>query len=73
VFAVLVSWLRKGAPTAPDRAGLVVGIAAGSFGAFAFGLHCPDNNIVHVGVWHSAVVLAMGGLGRAIVPSLVRW
>jgi hypothetical protein len=73
VFAVLVAWLRKGAPTAPDRAGLVVGIAAGSFGAFAFGLHCPDNNIVHVGVWHSAVVLAMGGLGRAIVPSLVRW
>jgi hypothetical protein len=73
VFAVLVWWLRQGAPTAPDRAGLVVGIAAGSFGAFAFGLHCPDNDIVHVGIWHSAVVLAMGALGRALVPSLVRW
>lgn len=73
VFGVLVWWLRQGAPTAPDRAGLVVGIAAGSFGAFAFLLHCPDNNIVHVGVWHSAVVLAMGGLGRMVVPALVRW
>jgi hypothetical protein len=73
VLAVLVAWLRKGAPTAPDRAGLVVGIAAGSFGTFAFGLHCPDSDIVHVGVWHSAAVLAMGAVGRVVVPSLVRW
>jgi hypothetical protein len=73
VFAMLVSWLRKGAPTAPDRAGLVAGIAAGSFGIFAFGLHCPEVDIVHIGVWHSAVVLVMGAIGRAIVPSLVRW
>jgi hypothetical protein len=73
VFAMLVWWLRKGAPTAPDRAGLVAGIAAGSFGIFAFSLHCADNDIVHIGVWHSAVVLAMAALGRATVPSLVRW
>ncbi|MDZ4139005.1 MAG: DUF1109 domain-containing protein [Erythrobacter sp.] len=73
VFAMLVWWLRKGAPTAPDRAGLVAGIAAGSFGIFAFSLHCAENDIVHIGVWHSAVVLAMAGVGRAIVPSLVRW
>lgn len=73
VFAMLVWWLRKGAPTAPDNAGLVAGIAAGSFGIFAFSLHCPDNDIVHIGVWHSAVVLAMGAAGRAMVPSLVRW
>ncbi len=73
VFALLVWWLRKGAPTAPDRAGLVAGIAAGSFGIFAFSLSCADNDIVHIGVWHSAVVLAMGAIGRATVPSLVRW
>lgn len=73
VFAMLVWWLRKGAPTAPDRAGLVAGIAAGSFGIFAFGLHCPEVDIVHIGVWHSAVVLVMGAIGRAIVPPLVRW
>lgn len=73
VFAMLVWWLRKGAPTAPDRAGLVAGIAAGSFGIFAFSLSCPDNDIVHIGISHSAVVLAMGAIGRAIVPSLVRW
>lgn len=73
VFALLTWWLRRGAPTAPDRAGLVAGVAAGSFGAFAFSLSCPDNDIVHIGVWHSAVVLATGALGRFAMPSLVRW
>lgn len=73
VFAILVSWLRKGAPTSPDRAGLLTGIAAGSLGIFAFSLHCADNDIVHIGLWHSAVVLLMAGMGRALVPRLVRW
>jgi hypothetical protein len=73
VFAILVGWLRKGAPTSPDRAGLLTGIAAGSLGIFAFSLHCADNDIVHIGLWHSAVVLLMAGLGRAVVPPLVRW
>lgn len=73
VFAVLVLWLRRGAPTSPDRAGLVAGIAAGAFGIFTFSLHCPENDIVHVGIWHSAVVLAMGLVGRVLVPRLIRW
>jgi hypothetical protein len=73
VFAALVLWLRRGAPTAPDRAGWIAGIAAGSFGIFAFSLSCADNDIVHIGLWHSAVVLAMGAIGRITMPSLVRW
>jgi len=73
VFAMLVLWLRRGAPTAPGRAGLVAGIAAGAFGTFTFSLHCPANDIVHIGIWHSAVVLAMGLVGRALVPHLIKW
>ncbi|TAD74985.1 MAG: DUF1109 domain-containing protein [Sphingomonadales bacterium] len=73
VFAVLALWLRRGAPTAPGRAGLAAGVAAGAFGIFAFSLHCPDNDIVHLGIWHGAVVLVMAGLGRAVLPSLIRW
>lgn len=73
VLVILVGWLRKGAPTAPDRAGLLAGVAAGSIGIFAFSLHCADNDIAHIGLWHSGVVLMMAGLGRALVPPLVRW
>lgn len=73
VFALLVGWLRRGAPTAPDRAGMLAGVAAGSFGILAFSLHCPIDDIVHVGIWHSAVVLAVGAAGRLAVPRLIRW
>ncbi len=73
VLAVLTAWLRRGAPTAPGRAGLVAGLAAGALGAFAFSLYCPDNDIVHIGIWHSMAVLAMAGLGRVLVPRLIRW
>lgn len=73
VFAALTLWLRRGAPTSPTRAGLVAGVAAGAFGMFAFSLHCPLRDIVHIGVWHSAVVAAMGMAGRLVVPRLVRW
>jgi hypothetical protein len=73
VFAVLTAWLRRGAPTAPGRAGLVAGVAAGAFGSFAVSLHCPDNDIVHIGLWHAASVVVVAAVGRAVIPRLVRW
>ncbi|MFO6445877.1 NrsF family protein [Erythrobacter sp. NE805] len=73
VFAMLTAWLRRGAPTAPGRAGLVAGVAAGAFGSFAVSLHCPDNDIVHIGMWHASAVVVMAALGRAVIPRLVRW
>ena len=71
--AVLVAWLRRGAPTSPERAGWITGIAAGSLGMFAFSLYCPDDSIYHIGLWHSASVIVAALLGRLIVPRLIRW
>ncbi len=73
VAAMLTAWLRRGAPTAPARAGLVAGVAAGAFGSFAVSLHCPDNDIVHIGIWHAATVVAMAAAGRLVIPRLIRW
>lgn len=70
---VLVAWLRRGAPTSPERAGLVTGLAVGSLGMFAFSLYCPDDSIYHIGLWHSASVFVAALLGRLIVPRLIRW
>ena len=72
-FGVLVWWLRRGAPTSPERAGLLTGVAAGSFGIFAFSLHCVYSDIVHIGLWHSAVVVVSAVVGRIAVPQLIRW
>lgn len=70
---VLTHWLRRGAPASPERAGLVTGIASGSLGAFAFGLHCPINDITHVGVWHVLAVVLSAFIGRLLIPPLIRW
>lgn len=70
---LLTLWLRRGAPTSPERAGLLTGIAAGSSGIFAFALHCPHNDIAHIGLWHGLAVVVSAVLGRLIVPSAIRW
>jgi hypothetical protein len=69
----LILWLRRGAPTSPERAGLLTGVAAGSTGIFAETLHCPINDIVHIGLWHGLAVIISAGLGRMLVPKLCRW
>lgn len=71
--AVLVAWLRRGAPTSPGRAGLMTGIASGSIGIFAFGLSCPHEGLAHIGLWHGGAVLLSALLGRFVVPPLIRW
>lgn len=70
---VLVAWLRRGAPTSPERAGLLTGVAAGSLGIFAFSWHCPSNDLYHIGLWHSLSVVVAAVIGRLAVPRLIRW
>ena len=71
--AVLVWWLRRGAPTSPERAGMLVGLSSGAVGIFAFAFHCPFDSFYHVGLWHMAPLVLAAMLGRLVVPPLVRW
>lgn len=73
IFAALVAWLRRGAPVSPERAGLISGVAAGAGGLFAYALHCPIDDLVHVGLWHMVTVPLAGAAGRMIGPPLLRW
>lgn len=69
----MIIWLRKGAPTSPERAGWLTGLASGGLGAFAYNIHCPFNNVVYIGVWYSLALMICAVLGRIIVPRLIRW
>jgi len=69
----LTIWLRRGAPTAPDKAGMLTGIAAGCAGVFAFSLSCPADSIIHIGLWHGGAVMLSALAGWLVVPRLVRW
>jgi hypothetical protein len=72
--AIPMVWrLRQGAPTSPERAGWLTGIASGGLGAFAYGFHCPYSNIVYIGIFYGLAVAACAVIGRLIVPRLIRW
>jgi hypothetical protein len=73
VAVPMVIWLRRGAPTSPARAGWLTGIASGGLGAFAYGLHCPFNDVVYIGLWYSLAVGVCAVIGRLVVPRLIRW
>lgn len=73
IGGLMTLWLRRGAPTAPNRTGWLVGLASGSFGTFAYNLHCPSDTVYYIGLWYSLAVGISALLGRLIVPRLIRW
>lgn len=73
VGTALFLWLKRSAPTSPTRAGWVVGLAAGAAGATIVALHCPDDRLIHIALWHGLVVVISAVAGRLILPRFLRW
>jgi hypothetical protein len=73
IGSLMTWWLRRGAPIALNRAGWMVGIASGSFGAFSFNIYCKSVSIYYIGLWYSLAILICAVAGRLIVPRLIRW
>ena len=69
----MVLHLRRGAPVAPDRAGLLVGLASSSLGALAYNLHCPFDSVIYIGLWYGLAVAGAALAGRLLVPRLIHW
>lgn len=66
-------WLRRGAPISLNRAGWLVGIAAGSLGTFSFNIYCNSISLYYIGLWYSLAVLISAVIGRLVVPHIIRW
>jgi hypothetical protein len=66
-------WLKRGAPISLNRAGWLVGIAAGSLGTFSFNIYCNSISLYYIGLWYSLAVLISAVVGRLIVPHIIRW
>lgn len=72
-FVALTYWLKRGAPVSVETAGLFAGIASGAIGSFAYGLSCPIDGVMHLGLWHVFPVAIAGLIGRLVLPRLIRW
>lgn len=72
-LAALVVTARQGAVTAPDRAGLLAGLAAAGMGASLYALHCTDDSLLFVALWYSLGALLTAGLGSLAFRWAVRW
>lgn len=68
-----VLFLRRGAPVALARQGWLTGLASGALGTLAFGMTCPLDGMVHLGLWHVLPVPVAAVIARVVVPPLVRW
>ena len=64
----LASWLilRRGFAVNPAAAGMAAGTLAGLAGLIMLELHCPNFEVLHLMVWHTAVVLVSGGVGALL-------
>lgn len=73
IGAGLTWWLRRGAVVQLSRTGWLVGLAGGAFGTFAYSCHCPTVSLPYIGLWYTLAVALSAGLGRLLVPRLIRW
>ncbi len=66
--AALISWflLRRGFAVNPVAAGLVLGTVAGLAGVSMLELHCANLEVLHVMLWHTAVIPVSAAAGALI-------
>ena len=73
LLIAFIGILRTLAPTHLRGAGAAAGFAAGSLGAVAYTLHCPELAAPFIGIWYLIGILLSTALGALIVPRLLRW
>jgi hypothetical protein len=73
LFVALVWALRGLAPTRLRLTGAAAGFAAGSIGALAYSLHCPELAAPFIGTWYLLGITISATLGAWAGPQLLRW
>jgi hypothetical protein len=72
LFAALFA-VRHGAPARPAQAGAAAGLLAGGITGALYQIHCPENSLLFVAVWHVAAIVALAGLGAYLGRRLLYW
>lgn len=73
ILAGLLWALRRLAPTRLRLAGAIAGLAAGSWAACLYCLHCAETSALFVLTWYSLGIALTAGLGALLGPRVLRW
>jgi len=73
VFASIIVFLRRSAPTDLRLAGGIAGLVAGSAGAWTYSWGCIENGLAFVSLWYTLGIALCGVLGLALSRPLLRW
>jgi hypothetical protein len=73
VFAAIVFFLRRSAPTNLPLAGCIAGLAAGSVGAWTYSWGCIENGLTFVALWYTLGIVICGAAGALLGRPLLRW
>ncbi|MDR7152692.1 hypothetical protein J2W49_004670 [Hydrogenophaga palleronii] len=65
--------LRRLGPTRLTQTGAIAGLLAGSVGAVAYALHCPEMSVPFIAMWNTLGIALMTGLGMWLGPRVLRW
>lgn len=72
-FIALLWVMKTLAPVRLALAGAASGLLAGTVGAAAYALYCPESGASFLGVWYVIGMLIPTALGALIGPRLLRW
>lgn len=73
LLAVLLSVMRRFAPSSPTMAGLAAGLLSGGFGAATYAFYCGETSMMFMATWYSLGVALTALLGAIIGRYLLRW
>ena len=73
IFVATAIALRSLAPTRLREAGAAAGFFSGAFGAFVYGLHCPELAAPFIGTWYLLGIAIPTVIGATFGPRLLRW
>ncbi len=73
ILAAVLAALRAGAPTHPRLAGAMAGLLAGGLTVALYTLHCPEDSLLFVALWHGLAVGAVSLIGALLAGRLLRW
>ena len=72
VGSLLVA-LRRGATTAPARAGFVAGLAGSGFAAAVYALHCTEDSPLFYVTWYGLAIMGVAVVSAMIGARSLRW